>query len=102
MEIENPAVLEVAVDNTDDFDVLAQPRDTRPQTADTAHIELYFHALLRHGVQCLDDVGIDERVELGHDVARFAPVCGVAGKPSLSINASSRARIPEAAPPQSA
>src|SRR5262249_42426850 len=67
LENEQSAVLEEAADDAAHPDGLAQIGNSGPQRADTAREDLDLRALLRGGVQLIDDVWIGERVDLDPD-----------------------------------
>src|SRR5262249_38966308 len=71
-EADDAAVLEKAPDDALDADVLGKSGHTRPQAADAADNELDLNAGLGGAVECVDDAGIDHRVELRPDVAGTA------------------------------
>ena len=72
LEVGDPRVLEVLVDDADDADVVRDAGHARPQAADAADDQVDPHAGLRGAVEHLDDLGVDQRVDLGDDPRRPA------------------------------
>ena len=73
LEAEDARVLEEAVDDAGDPDVVADARDAGAEAADAAHDEVDLHARLRGAVERLDDRRVDERVHLGDDASACRP-----------------------------
>jgi hypothetical protein len=71
MEVIDPRVLEVAIENAGDSDVLADPRDARTQAANSPHEQIDPHASPGGFVELADRLRIDERVHLRDDAPRF-------------------------------
>src|SRR6267142_4255469 len=77
LEVENPRVLEVAVDDGDDADPRREPRHRGAQATHTAHDQVDPYARLAGAVQLLDQAAIDEPVHLRDD-PRGPPGTGMA------------------------
>ncbi len=88
LKVQNPAVLEETVDDADDRDVVAQPRDLGTQAADAADVEADLHSGLRRGVERFDHRRV-ARVQLGHD-AGLLPLLLPLRLPSMSSMIRSR------------
>ena len=71
-EVEDARVLEEAVDDRDDVDVVARALEPRPEAADPAHVEANADAGPRRVVERADDVLVHERVHLGADEGALA------------------------------
>jgi len=71
-------MLQEAIHDRHDLDILAQPLDPRLQTADAADVEPNFDARATRFVQRVDHFGVDQGVDLGDDlrVLPFAPALG--------------------------
>lgn len=63
-------VFEIAVDNTAHVDVFAQSRDARAKAAHSTNQKLNGDALLRAGVEGLNDLGVDEGIGFDKDARR--------------------------------
>src|SRR5439155_16221357 len=57
MEVQNPRVLQVAIDDAYNADILAQLWNARPQAANAANIQPDRHAGLRRRIQGVNDFG---------------------------------------------
>src|SRR5689334_15978393 len=68
-EADDAAVLEEAADDALDADILGETRNAGPQAADAAHHEIDLDASLARRIERIDDARIDERIELGPDLA---------------------------------
>ena len=67
----DPRVFEEAVDHRHHFDRVTVPLHAGTQRADAAHVQADADPLARCGVQCFDDLIVDERVHLRHDLGRL-------------------------------
>src|SRR5205085_1846176 len=83
LEGEDAAVFEKAAEDAADGDALAQPGDARAERADPAGDDLDRRAGRGRGVQGVDDLGVDERVDLQPDPRGLADPGGVADAPDL-------------------
>src|SRR5882724_10716883 len=72
LEVVDARVLEIAVHDRDDADVLGEVRDLRAQAADAADDEIDPHAGRARRVQLLDQAPVDQRVHLGDEARRAA------------------------------
>src|SRR5262249_50640545 len=72
VEIENPGVFQVAVDDGDDADVFGQAGHARAQTADAAHDQVDLRPRLTGCVECLDQGLVHQAVDLGDEARRPA------------------------------
>ncbi len=70
-EIEEPAVLQEPVDDTDDPDLLGYAGQTGAQTADPANHEVDDDSRLRCAIQRVDHRYFDERIHLHDDPRRL-------------------------------
>jgi hypothetical protein len=59
-------MLEKAVDDRDDLDILAEGRHTGPEGADPPHVEADLHAVPGSGVQRVDDLFINQNSRSPH------------------------------------
>ena len=71
-EAVDTAVFQKATDDGFDANIFRQPRHAGPQAADTAHHEFDRHAGAGSPVECVDDVGIDQRVHFQPNGGRTA------------------------------
>jgi hypothetical protein len=73
-EVVDPRVLQKPADYRGHGDVLADARHSRPETADSTHLEIDLNAGLRGLVQRSDAGLVDKRVHLESDPARAVPL----------------------------
>ena len=71
MEIEDSHVLELLVDDGDDFDVLGLLAFTGFETANTTDVELDFNPRFGGSIEGFDHVDVFEGIHLGHDMGCF-------------------------------
>ena len=64
-KMQDACMLEGSIDDAHDGNVFAQASDGGLQTTDSANIQPYRNTRLAGPVQGLDDLGIDQRIELG-------------------------------------
>ena len=72
VKVEDPAVLEEAIDNGIDANVLADARQLGPQRADAAADQVDLHSRLAGPVQGLHHRRLEQAVDLGDDAAGLA------------------------------
>src|SRR4051794_31648631 len=60
-------MLEISIDNAHHTDPFAELRHAWPQATHAPHVETNGNARLRSGIQSVDDLRIDERIDLGID-----------------------------------
>ena len=69
-EVEHAGVLQVAIDDRADLDILGNAFHAGPQHADPADVQDDLHAGLAGAIQGLADLGVLQRIHLGHDQPR--------------------------------
>src|SRR5581483_1542193 len=72
VKVEDAAMLEEAIDDAGDADVIADAGNLRPQGADAAANDVDLHARLAGAVQGLHDGRLQQAVDLGEDPCRLA------------------------------
>ena len=77
VEVKGPGVFEEAVDDGDDADVFGGLASAGFEAADAADVELDVDAGAGRLVEGIDDVGVLQRIHLGHDAGLFAMVGAV-------------------------
>ena len=63
-------MLEEAPNDARHADVVREPFDAGTQATDTAHDEIDLRPRLPRRVECLNNLGIDNRIHLGNDAPR--------------------------------
>jgi hypothetical protein len=69
-EADNARMFEKPADDALDPDIVRQPRNAGPETADAANDEIDLDAGIAGNIKGVDDARIDEGVELGPDLRR--------------------------------
>src|SRR5579875_3127980 len=64
VEVEDPTMFQKAAYDAAHTNILADPRDARPQAADTPHNQLYPHPGLRSLIELVNDLRIDQGIQL--------------------------------------
>ena len=71
MEVKNPHVFELLIDDGDDFDIFGLLSFAGFEAANATDIKLDFHACFGRSVEGFDHVDVFEGIHLGHDVGCF-------------------------------